>query len=224
MSGIKEIIDQLIDSSNVLIDIPLNTGQNKRLASIYKKTDAPHLKLVFPPKSLPSSTEIDQRATCKLSIDNTDTTVTLAANIDRLESDRILILTAREPIKPELLREYFRVTIRSPITARTPVTQKTPSGPTELNGETIDISGGGLLALLPKIPLIKKNITLELHLPDNSEAIEIVSHIVRARRLKKAKFQIAFQFDEIDPKLQDRIMRCCMEQQRKQLRDNIRID
>jgi c-di-GMP-binding flagellar brake protein YcgR len=225
VTGIKEIVNTIQDSANVLVDIPMKTNTHKRLNSIYIKTEPPGFKLIFPPNSLPQTDEIDHQGTCKLSINKQDSEVILAANIDQIEGDRTLHLIAREPLKAEVLREYFRVTIRSPIHAHYENERKEVAPHTsDLNGETVDLSGGGVLALLPQNPLNKNNILLEIILPDNSGPVEILAHVVRVQRLKKTKYQVAFQFDKVDAKTQDRIIACCMQQQRKQLRDKIRVD
>ncbi len=224
MAGIIDIIDNIQDSANVLIDIPLRNGQRKRLKSIYKKTQPPRIKLIFPPKSLPKKEEIDRQKSCRLSIKNPDAEITLAANLQNLESDRILHLIARAPIEPESLREYFRVTFRSSITVSYhPGNRETHSHPWEIHGETIDLSGSGVLTLLPKNPINKNHIRLEISVADSSDPIIGMAHLVRAKRLRKARYQVAFQFDKIDPKTQDQIIAFCMQQQRKQLRDNIKI-
>ncbi|WP_457572966.1 PilZ domain-containing protein [Desulfolithobacter sp.] len=224
MPEISEIINEIRDSSTVIIDLPLNGGERKRLTCVFKRKESPEFQLVFPPDTLPLN-DIDTDSSCRLSINQSNDPVTLIAKIDALEEDRILHLTGQEPIRPELLREYFRVSLRSKIVASyQPGPRETRSKPWTMTGETIDLSGGGVLALFPGKPENRRNIRLEIDLPTQSEPAVCMAEVVRTYRMRKKKYQAALHFTDIEQKTRDQIISCCLQEQRRQLREKIRVE
>ncbi|WP_456384409.1 PilZ domain-containing protein [Desulfolithobacter sp.] len=224
MPDISEIIDEIRDSSTVIIDLPLNGGERKRLTCVFKRKESPAFQLVFPPNVLPLDS-IDSTASCRLSINQSNEPITLMAKIDEIEEDRILHLTGQEPIKPELLREYFRVSLRSKIIASyQPGPKEIRSKPWKMEGETIDLSGGGVLALFPGKPENSKNIRLQIDLPTQAEPAICMAEVVRTYRMRKNKYQAALHFTDIEQKTRDQIISCCLQEQRRQLREKIRVE
>ncbi len=224
MSSITELINSLQDSASVLTSLPIKSGDATRLNCVYIKDQAPQFRLVFPPDALPTD-QLDAQSQFKLSVKQENTSVTLNARIESIEDDRTLRVVATEPIDPKLLREYFRVTFRSPIKATyEPNPEETQSQAWKLYGETIDISGGGVLAIFPKEPQNRHNINLELLLPNKEEPMLCVAKIIRCRRLRKKRYRVAFEFDKIGNKTRDIIISFCLQEQRRQLRNKVRID
>ena len=223
MSGIIEVINQLDDSALATIDIPITEGEDQRLNCVLKKTQAPSFRLVFPPHTLPLD-RIEFGTPCRVVVKHIDGAINLKVRIDQTDGDRTLLLTAVESINPEALREYFRVMISLPIRASFTVDRPEYRHRSwELEGYTIDLSGGGVLALFPGKPQTKSHIHLDLQLPDQQH-IHCLGKVVRTYRMRKKRYQVAFMFENIDQKSRDMIISCCLKEQRRQLREKVRVD
>ncbi|HFQ89618.1 MAG TPA: PilZ domain-containing protein [Desulfobulbus sp.] len=224
MSGISEIVNELLDRTRVVVDIPIKDSESQLLQSVLRKRQAPQLALFFSPHALQVE-DIEAGTTCHLTVKHHDSSINLLARIDGLEDDRTLLLTATESVKPEAMREYFRVSISTPITAEyRPGPKEIRNRPWKLEGNTIDLSGGGVLALFSEKPLNRKRIHLTIRLPDQAEPAVCMAEVVRTYRMRKKRYQVAFHFDRIDQKTRDLIISCCLQEQRRQLRNKIRVD
>ncbi len=217
---ISEIIKRIVDSETAQIDITTLDGQTIRLNCIYKESHSPNFYLVFPPKKLP--TNIDPQKHCPVSIKCGNSALTLTALIVEISGDRTLELTAKTTVRPESLREYFRVGAKLSITAKFEAASPDSRPPSwSLKGRTLDLSGSGALAIFPAEPKSKHKLVLLIHLGHNHSQIECLGHIVRSRRIRKANYQVSFHFDYISPKSKDTIISYCLQEQRNQLRDKI---
>ena len=222
MSGITEIVNELNNNANATMDIPVKEGESSRLKCILKKTQAPEFKLLFPPNTF--TDQPPQIGTeCRLTVQHGGASVNLKVILDDLSGDRTLFCTALESINPESLREYFRVMLSTPIRASyQPGPREIKIRAWKLSGNTIDLSGGGLLALFPAKPGNTKRIQLEIDLPEQKVPVTCQASIVRTYRMRKKRYQVAFHVDEINSKTIDAIISCCLHEQRRQLRHNIR--
>ena len=219
-TSISEKIKKLVDSETAKIDITTMDGQTIRLDCIYKESHSPNFFLVFPPKKLPGN--IDTKKHCPVSIKAGQTALTLIAKIVAINGDRTLELTAKDTVKPESLREYFRVNTKVSITAKyDPESADSKSPSWTLEGRTLDMSGSGVLAIFPENPQTRHKITLSICLTDDQEDIVCMGHIVRSKRLRKGRFQVAFHFDYISAKDKDSIISFCLQEQRNQLREKV---
>lgn len=219
-SPITDIVKQIIDSAGAEIDISTKEGQTIRLKCIYKESLAPNFFLVFPPKHLPSN--IDTSRLCPVSIKGEKVSLTLTAKIIDSNGDRTLELLAKDTVEPSTLREYFRVDIRMPITATyEPGPAEDRSHYWSLRGETLDLSGSGVLAIFPDQPKSNHRIQLEIELKHTNIMIECAAHVIRTKRLRRGRFQVAFHFDYVSSKHRDSIISDCLQEQRMQLRERI---
>jgi hypothetical protein len=224
VAGITEIINQLNDSAMATVDIPIKEGEDQRLNCILKKTESPSFKLVFAPNTLPRDT-IEYGTNCRLVVKHKDSSVNLNVRLDEADGDRALLFTALESISPESLREYFRVMISAPIRAcYQPGPREKKNVPWELAGHTIDLSGGGVLAIFSGKPANNNRIQLEIDLPEQSAPVVCLARVVRTYRMRKNRFQVAFNIVEIEGKDRDIIISCCLQEQRRQLRDKVRVE
>ena len=223
MAGITEIINQIQDSSIATVDIPLSEGEDQRLNCVLKKSDPPSFRLVFPPNTLQMD-NLKYGAECRLIVKVTDGAVNLKVRLNEADGDRTLLFTALESITPESLREYFRVMISAPIRARYRPGPREVNEPWELSGHTIDLSGGGVLALFPDKPANRNRIELEMDLPGQTAPILCTARVVRTYRMRKRRYQVAFCYEKIDRKARDIIISCCLKEQRRQLRDKVRVE
>jgi len=223
VAGITEIINQLEDSALATLDIPIHEGEDQRLNCIFKKTESPSFSLVFPPGTLPL--EIIRFDTkCRLIVKHHESSLNLNVRIDETDGKRTLYCTALESISPESMREYFRVMISVPIRASYKPGPREKTDPWELDGHTIDLSGGGVLALFPGKPLTRNRITLEISLPEQQAPVVCTAKVVRTYRLRKNRFQVAFNIVDIEAKARDLIISSCLQEQRRQLRNKIRVE
>ena len=224
MAGITEIINQFHDNAMATVDIPINEGEDQRLNCIFKKTKAPCFSLVFAPHALDSK-NFAYTDKCRLIVKHGDSSINLNVRIDSIEGDRTALCTALESISPESLREYFRVMIRAPIRASyQPGPREKKNKAWTIDGTTIDLSGGGVLAIFSEKPASINNIQLEINLPDQSAPVVCVAKVVRTYRLRKKRFQVAFNITEIEGKARDIIISSCLQEQRRQLRNKVRVE
>lgn len=224
MAGITEIINQLNDNAMATVDIPIKEGEDQRLDCIFKKTEASSFTLVFAPNALSSET-IEYTTNCRLIIKHGDSAINLNVRIDKADGERTVHCTALESISPESMREYFRVMISAPIRASyQPGPREIKNKAWELTGTTIDLSGGGVLALFSEKPLTVNKIQLEIDLPGQQVPILCVAKVVRTYRLRKKRFQVAFNITEIEGKARDIIISGCLQEQRRQLRNKVRVE
>ncbi|MBU1140842.1 MAG: PilZ domain-containing protein [Proteobacteria bacterium] len=219
-SSITDIVKKIIDSASAEIDISTTEGQTIRLKCIYKESLAPNFFLVFPPKHLPSNIDISRH--CPISIKGENVSLTITAKILHINGDRTLELIAKKSVDPSSLREYFRVDTRMPIK----LTYE--PGPAEdrshywmLKGETLDLSGSGVLAILPDQPKSNHRIQIEITLKHTKTTIECAAHVIRSKRLRRGHYQVAFHFDHVSSKHRDSIISNCLQEQRMQLRERI---
>ena len=93
-----------------------------------------------------------------------------------------------------------------------------------LLGDTIDLSGSGLLCSFAA-PLDEgRRVRIDLTLPVGPmDLITAYGHVVRCRQVGAETFYVALAFDAIDPESQDKIMACCFEIQRRQLRMRVLV-
>ncbi|RUM43359.1 MAG: hypothetical protein DSY80_05775 [Desulfocapsa sp.] len=218
--NIAKTISRIPDSESAEIDLTTIHGQTFRLNCIYKESDPPEFFLVFPPKKLPE--DIDKDALCPISIKIEQKALTLSAKITSINGDRTLEMTAKDTVKPESLREYFRVDTKIPIVANyNPEGIEGDSHSWTLEGQTLDMSGSGILTILPEEPPVKHKIELKLCINEGKNVVCCVGHIVRTKRLRRGRYQVAFHFDTMKPKERDTIISYCLQEQRNRLRDKV---
>ena len=219
-ASISDTIKKIPDSESAKIDITTLDNQTFRLDCVYKESISPNFFLVFPPKKLPDN--IDREKHCPVSIKCGQTSLTLTAKIAVINGDRTLELTAKNSVNPISLREYFRVDAKIAITAQFEQESKESKIPSwKLEGQTLDVSGSGLLAIFPGEPKSKHKISLIIQLDKGQDPLKCIGHIVRSKRLRKGHFQVSFQFDQISTKEKDTLISYCLRAQRTQLRNKI---
>lgn len=218
--NIVKTISRIPDSESAEIDISTKNRQILRLNCIYKDSDAPEFFLVFPPRKLPA--DIDTDKFCPISIKIGEKALTLSAKIISIIGDRTLELLAKDTVEPESLREYFRVDTRVSIVAI--YNQESLDGENHswtLQGQTLDISGSGILTIFPEEPPTKNKIELQLSMNDGKDVASCTGHVVRTKRLRRGRYQVAFHFDTMKPKERDAIISFCLREQRNRLRDKV---
>ncbi|MBV5318095.1 MAG: PilZ domain-containing protein [Desulfobulbaceae bacterium] len=199
--------------------------EKERLHCFYGKAEPPAFTLFFPPGTL-SIDQVDTSRTCMVMIDFADQTVSISADISKLLDPQTLELIAQETISHSQSRGFFRVDANTSVAASstTPEEMAQEGEQWRLLGDTIDLSGSGLLCSFSE-PLEKgKSVRIELTLPTRDmETINAVGHVVRCRKINPSLYHAAFHFDSIDSESQDKIMACCFELQRRHLRMRVQV-
>ncbi len=222
MIKIDEILEKLNDNASVVVDIPSTKEEDLRCKAMLIKRESPLLELLFPPDSW-TTTDLKFGANCNLVVDHKGTSVNLIARLDSAVGDRRLHFTAREPVAPEALRDFFRVSINATIEA------SYIAGPQEVRvhswkmlGTTIDLSGSGVLALFPEKPPSNNRIQLIITTSADAPPLVLLANVVRSYRLRKNRYQVAFHFETLTEKNRDQLLSFCLQEERRQLRENVR--
>jgi len=221
---IEELIEKLKDGSEATIDLPDKNGDEHRLNALYIKGDAPCFELFFPPQAWKSSA-LALGVNCQITVRYKGVPVNLIAELDQILSDRKLRFIAREPIKPEALREYFRVSINTIINiGYIPGPREVKTRKWKMIGTTVDLSASGVLGLFAEKPLSTNRIQIRITDPATQRTISCRGHVVRTYRMRKQRYQVALHFDNLEQNVRDKLIACCFAEQRKQLRKNVGIE
>lgn len=224
MAKIEEIIEQLKDGSEALVDLPTKENENNRFNAIFSKAESPYFELFFPPKTW-SSKDLILGINCQLTVKHKGASVNIIAELDTVINDRRLGFIAREPIKPEALREYFRVSINTPIEiGYVPGSKEVKLKKWSMVGTTVDLSGCGVLGLFAEKPEATNSVQIQITDPSNQKIISCFGHVVRTYRMRKKRYQVALHFDNITNDVRDQLIACCLQEQRRQLRENIEVE
>ncbi|MGE4561049.1 MAG: PilZ domain-containing protein [Desulfobulbus sp.] len=224
VTRITELLNRIHDHASAVVDIPAKNGENYRCKAVLLKKEIPTLELVCPPNSWEEE-NLTLATDCNMEIEHEGQTINLIARLDKVNGNRRLEFTAKEPMSPDSLREYFRVLINVPIEA------SYIAGPREVNaktwkmlGTTIDLSGSGVLAVFAEKPATLHNIQLVMTMPDDAPSIVCLADVVRTYRMRKNRYQVAFHFGVISGKTRDQIISSCLQEQRRQLREKVQTE
>lgn len=200
--------------------------EKERLNCFLGKAEPPTFTLSFPHGVL-AIDQVDVNRPCMVMIDLADQTVAVSAEITKIRDPLTLELIAKETVTHTQTRNYFRVDATARVSASSVIPQEMAREGENwrILGDTIDLSGSGLLCSFSE-PLEKgKNVKIELTLPTRDmEVIRAFGHIVRCRKIEESHYHVAVHFDMIDPESQDKIMACCFELQRRYLRMRVRLE
>jgi hypothetical protein len=216
---------QLEEGKPVRVAIAMHdTGEKERISCVYSQLDPPRFALTFLPRTLPTA-RIDQARTCLVLVDLAGQTVSLAAELESIVDDQTLHLIGREVVSHEQLRDFFRVDVTTPVEARCLINQDQDDTNTfRLTGETIDVSGSGLLANFDQPLAMDELVDLDLVLPpEGKESVQLTAKVVRIKRLGGNRFQIGLHFEQLSSEVHDKIMASCFKIQRDHLRLRVRI-
>lgn len=159
-------------------------------------------------------------------IESTDQTLSVAAVICALEPPCVLKLSAKDAVAHNQTRNYFRVDATTRVAASSIIPEELAREGENwrLLGDTIDLSGSGLLCAFGE-PMEKgSKVRIELTLPSREGyTIKAFGHVVRCKKIEEGLYHTALHFDMIDSESQDKIMACCFELQRRYLRMRVRL-
>ncbi|MDK9707993.1 MAG: PilZ domain-containing protein [Desulforhopalus sp.] len=221
-----ETLQAIPNGKPVRIFIPLvNRQERLRAQCVCQDIHPPKFSLVFKPGVLPLE-EIDHIQPCIVSIDMGGPTLSIEAMIQEVVNRQTLQMIQRKTISHEQMRDFFRIdAVTRVITSsfRTQFTNQN-SEPWSIQGETVDISGSGILAIFPTPPPDDTHVKLQITIPSTEpETVAAIAHQVRVQKLKDGRFEVAYHFDDIDIEDRDKIIGCCLVLQRKLLRLKINV-
>lgn len=218
---ILSLVKSIPDGQAATVTLTDSAGKRQLCECVFKESIAPAFFLVFPLDEMPKDIDLAQQ--CPLvSRDRDDNTVSFLAEIEARTKHHVFELVAKKAVRPEDLREYFRVDLRTYIAVRFYCQENGKNSlKWEMAGETVDLSQSGVLAFFPDECQDKSPVEIELRLTNPAETIHCVGHIVRAQRLRKNRWLTSFHFDEISSRSRDVIAMNCFSEQRRQLREKV---
>ncbi len=226
MATDKDILNNIPDAKPVRVFLPLkDMPERYRLQGVYHKSSPPLFSLYFKPGALPVDA-IDSKDTCIINIDIGGSTVSLEAKIKEFGDSQHLVMTVVKTMSHEQMRDFFRVDAVTSVIGKSfgPQIFGEKNDDWTLIGETIDISGSGILASFPKKPPSIRQIRLKITLPtDEPEVISVLAHPVRTLKVSDKQYDVAFHFDDITSEDRDKIIGCCLVIQRKLLRLKVKV-
>jgi len=226
MSSETDILKDIPKGKPVRIFLPLlNRPDRLRAQCIYQEPDPPRFSLIFKPATLPVD-KIDVAQPCIISIDMGGPTISLEAMITKVANRQTLQMIVRKSISHEQMREFFRVDTATNVISKSFHTElfSDTNQPWSTEGQTVDISGSGILAIFSDKPQSDKQVRLEITIPNlEAEVITVLAHEVRSQQLHDGRFEVAYHFDDITTEDRDKIIGCCLVIQRKMLRLKVQV-
>lgn len=220
-TDITSLVNNIPERQPATITLTDPSGKRVQVPCTFTSGQAPSFVLLFSPGSIPADIETDWR--CILfSKDKEGIAITFAATIIDLSDHRAIKMTANKSIRPEDLREYFRVNLKATIEVfYHPTHIERDEQALEVKGETVDLSQSGVLTILSDECTIKKPVMITMDLPNPAKTIICSASLIRSKQLRKNRWLTAFHFVDIPPKTRDIIAKNCFAEQRRQLRNNI---
>ena len=226
MTADNSILKDIPDAKPVRVFLPLkNSTARYRIQGIYQKSSPPVFSLLFKAGTLPVE-DINTQETCIVNIDMGGPSRSLEAHITSITNGQHLVLTALNSMSHEQMREFFRVDAVTSVIGRSFPSQAKANDLQDwaLQGETIDISGSGILASFPEKPPEDEFIRLEITLPTvEPETVSVLARPIRSVQTGDNRWDVAYQFDEITTEDRDKIIGCCLEIQRNLLRLKVNV-
>ncbi|WP_457572967.1 PilZ domain-containing protein [Desulfolithobacter sp.] len=226
MLTLPQLLEKLALDTTVRVALPIvDSNEKLRLTGVYHPEEGDQFTIVFPLDTLPVE-RIDKNRKCAINVNVEGQTYLLLADILEIKGKRTMRLIGREVVVPEQSREYFRVDVATPVAAASIIPEELADDGSawRITGETIDVSGNGLLAAFNKPIEDKGPVRIELVLPQaKPEIIHALAHIVRTTKINDDTYHIAFHFDELSTEDQDKIMATCFGIQRRNLRLKVRV-
>jgi c-di-GMP-binding flagellar brake protein YcgR len=224
-SAIVHLLKSIPDDQSATLTFLTTTGRTVHLDCIYKEGIVPpRFFLVFPAGILPK--EINMPQQCLISIHGNDEDTVRPSFNARIEegiNDHTLELIATKNVDPTALRDFFRVPLNTPVTLSVAEESNTdPAVHWLVKGETLDLSGSGALTLFDEEIQEGRQLQITIDLPSPQASVSCLGHVVRARRVRRGRWQISLRFDQITNKLRDIIISNCLYAQRKQLEKGLR--
>jgi len=222
---LTNFLNTVKDGTAVRAAIPLTgAATEEKMYCFYTKGKLPNFILSFAEGTL-AVEQVDSSRSCLVHFEFSGQTVSITAAIVGAVSSSTLELSAKATVTHTHARNYFRVDTTTPIAASSMEQASAENESWRLLGDTIDLSGSGVLCSFNDPLEPNTRVKIELTLPTRGmEVITALGHVVRCRKIKDHFYHTALHFDMIDTESQDKIMACCFELQRRYLRMRVRLE
>ncbi len=228
MQAELKTLQKIPEDKPVRVFLPISGSKERYRANcVFNYKSGLNFFLNFKTGVLPIES-IDEKKSAIVIVDLGGPNISLEASIVKLNSEQQIEFRIESTVDHEQLREFFRVdaTTRVFSTSLKPSVfggdDKTENW--EIPGETIDISGSGILAIFPKKLPENNQLKLKIMIPDEIETpVSVLAQQVRSQEIAKDKWEVAFHFNDINSEDRDRIMGYCFTIQRELLRLKVRV-
>ncbi len=226
MSTDPSILQTISNGKTVRIFLPLLDRKERiRAHCVCQDINPPKFSLIFKSGLLPLD-DIDTRQPCIISIDMGGPTLSLEAMIQEIINPQTLQMILQKSISHKQMREFFRVDTVTRVISSSFHTQFVNQNgePWSMQGETVDLSGSGILAIFPNPPPTEKQVQLEIYIPSaEPETVKVIAHQVRVQQQNDGRYEVAYHFDDIAVEDRDKIIGSCLVLQRRLLRLKVQV-
>ena len=214
-----KLVKSIADGETATLTLADSDDRHFSINGVFKESEPPCFFFLAPPGALPENLAKSWRGFF-FSNDADGQEVSFLVDVVAKTSSRTVELIARQTMRFEEMRRYFRVTLRTPVIIHHFADDPDhAANDWHLEGETVDISQSGILTLLPAECRSAENLDIELLLDQPSKKVFCSGHLVRAKRLKKDRWLTSFHFDEISSADREALAKRCFAEQRRQLRE-----
>lgn len=214
-----KLVKSIEDGEAATLTLTDSNNDHHTIQGFFKESEAPGFFFLAPPGALPQHLDRSWRGFL-VSCDQNGAEVSFVVEIVEKTSGRTVELLARQTMRFEDMRRFFRVSMRIPVVIRHFAdSAEKPENFWQLDGESVDISQSGLLALLPAECRHEDDLNIELLLDEPDKRIVVGGHVVRSRSLRKQRWLTSFHFDDISAADRDALAKRCFAEQRRQLRE-----
>ncbi len=227
MPSLKTFLEKIPDGESTRAAVPmLGQDEEARVNGFYRKKEPPVFSLILPDDTIVRTDKVDTSRVCMVTFDFNEQTITAIADILDADDLRTLNLRARETVSRNQARDFFRIDGTTKVIASSLIPEQMAyeGEHWRLSGDTIDLSGSGLLCAFTEPLEEGQRVKIELTLPTRGmEMVEAFGHVVRCRKMNDGTYHIALHFDDINSENQDKIMAYCFELQRRYLKMRVQV-
>jgi len=223
--SVYSILEHLEEPKIVTIAIPIHEHEDPLVVQgIGTVLKSPSFQVFFQKNNLPALEEIDTESKCRVTLNIGGPSLSVFATIDMVDYQKerdVIKLIAVDMVEHSQKREYIRapaeyVNIKYIVEGDQDSDFQTAYG--------VNISCGGVLIVSEKVLQKGQRIQFEIRLPYPEKVTFYCSgKILRAKEKRDGSCLIAIQFDDIEEEDCDSIMAYCFAEQRRQLRENVRV-
>ncbi len=223
--SVYSILEHLKEPKIVSIAIPILEQEDPWVfQGIAVANKSPSFQVFFQKDYLPSVEEIDKESRCRVTLNIGGPSLSVFALIDTVDykKDRDVIqLTALDMVEHSQKREYIRapaeyVHIKYTLADDQEGDFKRAYG--------VNISCGGILIVSEKVLGKRQKLQFEIKLPyPEKVTIYCCGKILRVIEKRDGSCLTAIQFEDVAEEDCDAIMAYCFAEQRRQLRENVRV-
>lgn len=220
-----DIYSYLLEPRPIKIFLPLKNGKTKTLQGIAQliMDQRQTLQVDVERDALSKNEEIDfQRKVIGTMDSGGGAPISIYFTPKYVASPSRLILSIQDYTWHEQKRAYFRV--KAELEVSYWLKGDDLEVPAKQKAKSLNISAGGILIQTQEYIASQNYLGLEIILTaPRYRAITCTGYVVRTVRRKDELFESAIQFEEISQEDQDSIVTFCFEEQRKQLKEKVRV-